>query len=96
MAEDGKADPAKVGVDGIKGTAPGGSFKATVLGFYNLGGNGNEFMWDELNEKTGKRVLRGGQWSSAAGGCAVAGRVINDPGNRNRDIGFRVALSSVP
>ncbi len=39
VAEDGKLDPQGVGVDGIKGTAPVGSFKMNVLGFYDLGGN---------------------------------------------------------
>jgi formylglycine-generating enzyme required for sulfatase activity len=96
VAEDGKADPAKVGVDGIKGTAPVGSFKANVLGFYDLGGNGNEFMWDKLNEKTGKRVLRGGDCNGLAEYCAVAYRYFSSSGNRYGNFGFRVALSSVP
>jgi formylglycine-generating enzyme required for sulfatase activity len=83
-------------VDGIKGTAPVGSFKMNVLGFYDLGGNAREWMWDGLDEKTGKRVVRGGGWGSTAGGCTVAARDGADPGNRSNYFGFRVALSSVP
>ena len=99
VAEDGKGDPAKVGVDGIIGTAPVGSFKMNVLGFYDLGGNVTEWMWDELDKKTGKPVVRGGGWNyGRAGDCTVAARNdgLGDPGNRGNSCGFRVALSSVP
>jgi serine/threonine protein kinase len=96
VAGDGKDDPAKVGVDGIKGTAPVGSFKASVLGFYDLGGNVGEWMWDGLDEKTGKRVIRGGDWLHNGWNCAVAYRLNYDPEYRYYDRGFRVALSSVP
>ena len=96
VAADGKADPAKVGVDGIKGTAPVGSFKMNVLGFYDLGGNVSEWIWDELDEKTGKRVIRGGYWYGDAENCAVALRRGSNPEFRSLDRGFRVALSSIP
>jgi hypothetical protein len=96
VEEDGKGDPAKIGVDGIKGTAPVGSFKMNVLGFYDLGGNASEWMWDGLDEKTGKRVIRGGYWYDYGGSCAVAFRGNADPESRKHGNGFRVALSSVP
>jgi tetratricopeptide (TPR) repeat protein len=96
VAEDGKDDPAYVGVDGIKGTAPVGSFKMNVLGFYDLGGNVLEWMWDGLDEKTGKRVNRGGFWGGGKGFCPVANRNFHSPEDRNPRSGFRVALSSVP
>jgi formylglycine-generating enzyme required for sulfatase activity len=96
VAEDGKEDPAKVGVDGIKGTAPVGSFKASLLGFYDLGGNVGEWMWDGLDEKTGKRVIRGANWWLSAEYCPVANRNFNLPENRYSSNGFRVALGSVP
>jgi formylglycine-generating enzyme required for sulfatase activity len=68
----------------------------SVLGFYDLGGNAGEWMWDELDEKTGKRVLRGGHWCHAAGYCPVAFRNYVNPDSRYDNLGFRVALSSVP
>jgi hypothetical protein len=99
VAEDGKEDPAKVGVDRIKGTAPVSSFKPSVLGFYDLGGNVSEWMWDGLDEKTGRRVIRGGSWLRSAEFCTCANRHYLNPEDRNVNfgsLGFRVALSSVP
>ena len=67
-----------------------------VLGFDDLGGDAREWMWDGLDEKTGKRVIRGGSWYDFAEVCAVAGRLNSFPELRNGLKGFRVALSSVP
>jgi formylglycine-generating enzyme required for sulfatase activity len=66
-----------------------------VLGFYDLGGNVTELMWDGWDDKTGKLLFRGGNWYYSLEYCTVANRRY-DPGNRKDGIGFRVALSSVP
>jgi len=38
-----------------------------------------------------KRVLRGGAWNNNARNVRAANRNGNDPGNRNNNMGFRVA-----
>ncbi len=39
------------------------------------------------------RVNRGGSWNNAAGNCRSANRSGNDPGNRNDNLGLRVAFA---
>jgi hypothetical protein len=95
---DGKDDSALVGVDGVKGTASVGSFRANALGFYDLGGNAEEWMLGGYDEKDPKahRWSRGGSWVSTASYCTVVARGINSPTSSIlKSLGFRVALSSV-
>lgn len=39
------------------------------------------------------RVIRGGSWNNDAQNCRSANRNNNAPGNRNNDVGFRLASS---
>jgi len=79
VLEDGSRDKNRVGVDGILGTTPVGSFKPNALGFYDLGGNAAEWSWDELNEKTGDRVLRGSSWADHNAALRSARRGLVSP-----------------
>ncbi len=90
---DGKDDRKRVGVDGILGTAPVGSFKANALGFYDLGGNVAEWMLDGFDVKDPKssRVLRGGNWNDGANRARCALRDNYSPAFASYGSGFRLA-----
>ncbi len=93
--EDGKDDPQKVGVDGIYGTAPVASGKPNALGFYDLGGNVWEWMWDEQDQKKGWRWLRGGGWDNRYGGKGgSAYSVSHHPGASEDSRGLRLVRRS--
>jgi formylglycine-generating enzyme required for sulfatase activity len=91
---DGKDDPKRVGVDGILGTAPVGSFKPNVLGFYDLGGNATEWMLDGFDVKDPKsdRVYRGGYFNRSADSARSADRRFASPSvSTLNGGGFRLA-----
>jgi serine/threonine protein kinase/formylglycine-generating enzyme required for sulfatase activity len=84
----------QVGIAGVYGTMPVGSFKPNALGFYDLGGNVWEFMWDGAL-KPGNHVLRGGGWRVACEQLAtLRGEVdyTHSDSSGGTDIGFRLVM----
>jgi hypothetical protein len=45
----------------------------------------------DIYKKGSDRVIRGGSWYGLARLCRSANRNNNDPGNRNNNLGFRLA-----
>ena len=97
ITENGTKDAQQVGMDGIKGTAPVGSFNPNLLGFYDLGGNVAEWMWDGRDVNLDKRILRGGSWVDGNESGAVINRYdFYFAGRSLNYFGFRVAIDAAP
>ncbi len=89
-----------------KGTSPIGSFAANAFGLHDMIGNAWEWLQDCWNENyqgapddggpwesgdCGRRVVRGGSWSSSPEIARAAFRDRGGPGDRLNNLGFRLA-----
>ena len=82
--------------DGHLFTSPVGSFPPNEFGFYDLGGNVNEWCQDRFSQSRGnsdRRVLRGGSFGKLHSGQLLSSRRYRgDPTRRMASHGFRVAV----
>jgi formylglycine-generating enzyme required for sulfatase activity len=70
-----------------------GTKQANELGIYDM--SGNVWEWCEDSVDTSRRRTRGGSWFDIAELAAVANRgLVNYPGDRSCDLGFRLVLIS--
>jgi tetratricopeptide (TPR) repeat protein len=98
FSDDGRGDPEKVGFDGVKGTAPVGSFKPNEFGCFDLGGNAYEMTIEgvDKNRPTFGPQVRGGSWRTGRQNEVLRshryGFEHGDP--RRVSYGFRISVST--
>ncbi len=85
-------------------THPVGDKSPNELDIYDMSGNVWEWCQDFYKaypnckgyvEDGRRRVLRGGSWGSAFPACRAAGRISNEPANRDAAVGFRLVSVSL-
>jgi uncharacterized protein (TIGR02996 family) len=91
----------------LKHPCPVGSYPPNVFGLYDMHGNVWEWCHDRYDDcyyeksprtdprgpsRFRKRMIRGGSWGIDTSVCRSATRRGNEPGNRGRGLGFRVAM----
>jgi formylglycine-generating enzyme required for sulfatase activity len=76
----------------LKRTTKVGSYAPNNLGLFDMHGNVWQWCEDRYDPKATERVLRGGGWLDAAGGCRAAFRSGQQPASQGSAmIGFRLA-----